>query len=319
MTGPVPPLPGQESAVTGGLEALVEDKVMFGEEDQEEGIERGRLFVKVVGVKDLELPLPQHEQTWFQLTLDNGLHCVTTSQIELGHSALIGQEFELVVLNDLEFQLTLQTKLIPPPKPIVTTSNAFKPSPNKSPSKKTSFRNFLSSPKKRREQERLAQQKHQEEEEQRIREQERAASRAAATATPTAWDLLHELVGEDGSFGRAYVCLKSHERACYGRQITVDMPVFNEWAMEDASISNSVKSKNGGSVLRRPPYQVGSLTLQLLYVPRPKGSKEDDMPKSMNSALREIAAAEESSGRAWEGFLSQQGGDCPVSNLDSRL
>jgi hypothetical protein len=31
--------------------------------------------------------------------------------------------------------------------------------------------------------------------------------------------------------------------------------------------------------------------------------------------LREMAAAEESSVRAWEGFLSQQGGDCPVSNL----
>jgi hypothetical protein len=314
MSGAVPPLPGQESAVTGGLEALVEDKVMFGEEDQEEGVERGRLFVKVIQVKDLDLPLPQREQTWFQLTLDNGLHCVTTSQLELGRSASIGQEFELVVLNDLEFQLTLQTKLTPPPKPNAIISNAFKSSSSKSPPKKTGFRNFLSSPKKRREQERLAQ-KHQEEEEQRIREQERAASRAAATATPTAWDLLHELVGEDGSFGRAYVCLKNHERACYGRQITVDMPVFNEWAMEDASISNSVKSKNGGSVLRRPPYQVGNLTLQLLYVPRPNGTKEDDMPKSMNSALREIAAAEESSVRAWEGILSQQGGDCPVSNL----
>ena len=126
MSGPVPPLPGQESAVTGGLEALVEDKIMFGEEDQEEGIERGRLFVKVVRVKDLDIPIPQQEQTWFQLTLDNGLHCVTTSQLELGHSASIGQEFELVVLNDLEFQLTLQTKLTPPPKPTVVTSNPFK-------------------------------------------------------------------------------------------------------------------------------------------------------------------------------------------------
>ena len=314
MSGPVPPLPGQESAVTSGLEALVEDKVMFGEEGQEEGVERGRLFVKVVGVKDLDLPLPQHEQTWFQLTLDNGLHCVTTSRLELGHSALIGQEFELVVFNDLEFQLTLQTKLTPPPKPSAAVPNPFKSSSNKSPSKKTGFRSFLSSPKKRREQERLAQQKQQEEEEQRIREQERAASRAAATATPTAWDLLHELVGEDGSFGRSYVCLKNHEHTCYGRQVTVDLPVFNEWAMEDANISSSVKSKNGGAVLRRPPYEVGSLTLQLLYVPRPKGSKEEDMPKSMNSALREMAATEESSGRAWEGFLSQQGGDCPVSN-----
>jgi len=315
LSGPVPPLPGQESAVSNGLGSLAEDKqANFGDEEESEGAERGRLFVKVVAIKDLDLPLPQNEQTWFQLTLDNGLHCVTTSWLELGREALIGQEFELVVLNDLEFQLTLQTK-ITPPKPAAVNSSLFKSSTSKSPSKKTNFRNLLSSPKKRREQERLAQQKAHEEEQQRIAEQERAASRAAATATPTAWDMLHEYVDDDGSFGRAYVCLKNHERACYGRQLTVDMPVFNEWAMEDASISSSVKSKNGGTVLRRPPYEVGKLTLQLLYVPRPKGSKDEDMPKSMNSALREISNAEDCLGRTWEGFLSQQGGDCPVSYL----
>jgi hypothetical protein len=245
------------------------------------------------------------------LTLDNGLHCVTTSWLELGHSAPIGQEFELVVLNELEFQLTLQTKLTPPPKPVLTSSTTK--SPIKPPAKKTSFRSLLSSPKKRREAERLALQRQQEEEERRL-EQERAQSRLAQSATPTAWDLLHELVGDDGSFGRAYVCLKNHEQQCFGRQLTVDMPIFNEWALEDQAISSSVKSKNGGT-LRRPPYRVGSLVLQLLYVPRPKGSKEDEMPKSMNACIREMKEAEESAGRVWEGFLSQQGGDCPVSHL----
>jgi hypothetical protein len=58
-SGPVPPLPGQESAVSAGLDTVVEDQAMSGEGDYEEGIERGRLFVKVVGVKDLDLPLPQ--------------------------------------------------------------------------------------------------------------------------------------------------------------------------------------------------------------------------------------------------------------------
>jgi len=57
--------------------------------------ERGRLFVKVIGVKDLTLPMPQREPTWFCLTLDNGLHCVTTSWLELAKNAPIGQEFEL--------------------------------------------------------------------------------------------------------------------------------------------------------------------------------------------------------------------------------
>lgn len=59
-SGPMPPLPGQESAVS-GLGTVVEDQIMSHGEDfeLEDGIERGRLFVKVVGVKELDLPLPQ--------------------------------------------------------------------------------------------------------------------------------------------------------------------------------------------------------------------------------------------------------------------
>lgn len=56
-SGPVPPMPGQESAVAGGLGAVAEQEV----DEFEDGQERGRLFVKVVGVKDLDLPLPKSE------------------------------------------------------------------------------------------------------------------------------------------------------------------------------------------------------------------------------------------------------------------
>ncbi|KIW00608.1 uncharacterized protein PV09_07805 [Verruconis gallopava] len=314
-SGPLPPLPGQESAVSAGLDTVVEGQALAGEADVEDGVERGRLFVKVVGVKDLDLPLPQKEPTYFQLTLDNGLHCVTTSWLELGRTAPIGQEFELVVLNDLEFQLTLQTKLTPPPKPTPLRPNSPSKFVHKSPIKKTSFSHLLMSPKKRREHERLAKEKQEQEEAARaaLEQESLRASRNSRTGTnpnATAWELLNELVGSDGSFGRAYVCLKNHENQCYGRPITVDMPVFNEWALEDAAIVNSVKSKRGG-VVRRPPYQIGKLTLQLLYVPRPKGISDEDMPKSMNACIRELREAEEAEKREFEGFLSQQGGDCP--------
>jgi hypothetical protein len=59
-SGPVPPLPGHESAVSGALDTVVEDQPL-GQEEVDEGFERGRLFVKVVGVKDVDLPLPQSE------------------------------------------------------------------------------------------------------------------------------------------------------------------------------------------------------------------------------------------------------------------
>ena len=312
---PAPPLPGQESAL-----GVVDEDYATGssnlDEDVGEGVERGRLFVKVVGVKDLDLPMPRNDRVDFQLTLDNGLHCVTTSDLELGRSAPIGQEFELVVLNDLEFQLTLTTKLPPPPKE-TQPATPVPSSPTKSLKSQRSagFSRFLSSPKKRAEKERQEREAA-EAEERRLKEE---ARKKRASQVPRAWDLLHELVNaQDGSFARAYVNLKSHEKSCFGRQLTVDVPCYNEWALEkDSVLVNSVRSKRGTNTgpIRRPPYVVGQLELQLLYVPKPKGAGDEDMPKSMGGAVREMGKASETKEVVHEGHLSQEGGDCIVSPL----
>jgi hypothetical protein len=60
MTGPVPPLPGQESNAV-ALQQVVEEDISAELATAESG-ERGRLFVKVVGVKDLDLPIPKSKQ-----------------------------------------------------------------------------------------------------------------------------------------------------------------------------------------------------------------------------------------------------------------
>ena len=320
-SGPVPPMPGQDSNVT-GLGILTEEGSAVNP-TPEEGGERGRLFVKVIGVKDLDLPLPRSklsihhsrlllihnvdEQTWFSLTLDNGVHCVTTAWLELGRTAPIGQEFELVVPNELEFQLTLNAKLVKPAPKRVAES----PTKAQKAHKTSTFSRVFASPKKRKELE-----LRQKEEDQRAAEQrQRDAQAKRASTIPTAWDLLSPLAAEDGSFGRSYVCLKDHEAHCYGRPYTVDVACFNEWATEEASHSSSVKSKRGQTnVQRRAPYKVGKLELQLLFVPKPRGATDDDMPKSMNSCIREMKEAELAASRNWEGTLSQQGGDCPVSS-----
>lgn len=321
--GPVPPMPGQESNAT-GLGILAEEEQTLNTAPEEAG-ERGRLFVKVIGVKDLDLPLPKSmyyccttccflltssldEQTWFSLTLDNGVHCVTTAWLELGKNAPIGQEFELVVPNELEFQLTLNAKLVPP-APKRVPESPTKSSKGHKANKPSTFSRVFASPKKRKELE-----MRQKEEEQRIAEQKQREAQAKRMSTqPTAWDLLSPLAAEDGSFGRSYVCLKDHETRCYGRPYVVDVACFNEWATEEANLSSSVKSQRGNTVVRRcAPYKVGKLELQLLFVPKPKGATDDDMPKSMNSCIREMKEAEVSLARNWEGPLSQQGGDCPV-------
>lgn len=70
-TGPVPPLPGQESnalAPASGLKPLSEEDLNAEMAGPESG-ERGRLFVKVMGVKDLDLPLPRSKFS-FLFTFD---------------------------------------------------------------------------------------------------------------------------------------------------------------------------------------------------------------------------------------------------------
>ncbi|KAJ4424336.1 Bud site selection protein bud4 [Gnomoniopsis sp. IMI 355080] len=300
VPGAVPPLPGRESNTT-AMDPVAEEDATADATAEDSG-ERGRLFVKVLGVKDLDLPIPKNERTWFSLTLDNGVHCVTTAWLELARNAPIGQEFELVVPNDLEFQLTLNVKLEkPPPQRIVQSQS----SPRKA--KTSTFSRVFASPKKRKELE-----LRQKEEEEKFARQQRESQAKQMAANPTAWDLLSPLAADDGSFARAYVCLKEHETRCFGRSYVVDVPCFNEWAVEEAGFASSVKSKRGSnSVVRKAPYKIGKLELQLLFVPRPKGATDDDMPRSMNSCIREMKAAEERRSRNWEGALSQQGGDCP--------
>ncbi|KAH7162514.1 hypothetical protein B0J13DRAFT_536223 [Dactylonectria estremocensis] len=298
--GYVPPLPGQESNAT-ALNQVVEEDISLEMATPESG-ERGRLFVKVMGVKDLDLPLPKNERTWFSLTLDNGVHCVTTAWLELARNAPIGQEFELVVPNDLEFQLTLNVKL-EKPAPVKEAPQAARVHKHKT----STFSRVFTSPKKRKELEMRYR-----EEEERVAQQERDAQSRKRNTPPSAYEMLSPLAAEDGSFGRAYVCLREHESRCFGRPYMAEVACFNEWATEEAGFASSVKSKRGNTaVVRRAPYKVGKLELQLLFVPRPKNATDDDMPKSMNSSIRELKAAEERMSRSWEGHLSQQGGDCP--------
>lgn len=235
------------------------------------------------------------------------MHCVTTAWLELARNAPIGQEFELTVSNDLEFQLTLNVKLEKPKAP-----KQIPVSPTKMSKPKTStFSRVFASPRKRKEMEA----RHRAEEEAFAQAQRDAASKVSIATT--AWDLLSPLAAEDGSFARSFVCLKEHESRCYGRPYMVEIPAFNEWATEEAGFASSVKSKRSGipsnGIVRRAPYKIGKLEVQLLFVPRPKGTTDDDMPQSMNSCIRELKAAEERMSRNWEGHLSQQGGDCPVS------
>lgn len=57
VPGPVPPMPGRESNAT-AMESVAEEDTAADATAEDSG-ERGRLFVKVLGVKDLDLPIPK--------------------------------------------------------------------------------------------------------------------------------------------------------------------------------------------------------------------------------------------------------------------
>lgn len=66
-SGPAPPMPGQQSNAT-TLRGVVEEDDQAEQAPPESG-ERGRLFVKVMGVKDLDLPIPKSKSPslpWFR-------------------------------------------------------------------------------------------------------------------------------------------------------------------------------------------------------------------------------------------------------------
>lgn len=58
VAGAVPPLPGQASNVQ-DAQATIDESEAFADDIYEEGEERGRLFVKVVGINYMDLPLPR--------------------------------------------------------------------------------------------------------------------------------------------------------------------------------------------------------------------------------------------------------------------
>lgn len=216
----------------------------------------------------------------------------------MGRSAPIGQEFELIVQNDLEFHFTLQMKV---DQDKLRPYEAAPSSPTRQ--KASTLSRVFASPRKRREME---------------VKQQQASQQLQRSNDPNAgvWDRLRTLIARDGSFARAYVSLSDHEKRAFGRPYTVDVACFNEWATEEQPCSvKSKKSATSVNSQRKPPYLIGKLELQLLFVPKPKGAKDEDMPKSMNACIREMRDAETISSRSFEGFLSQQGGDCPVRGV----
>lgn len=160
-------------------------------------MERGRLFFRVVGLKNISLPDIAEHKGEFSVTLDNGVHCIKTPTYKLEDaSVLIGKEFELTVGESLEFILTMKMSYIKPKGGYteVTERKLVK-------SKSKLGRLF--------------------------------GSKNVVTQTKfvpqDAVDTWEGKFAQDGSFGRCYIDLEQYEDKITYKTNGFDIPVFNEW------------------------------------------------------------------------------------------
>lgn len=305
--------------------------------------DRGRLFVRVLSVRQINLPGVKTKKARFNMTLDNGLHSITTPYKALSEEVAMEQEFELIVGTNLEFILTLKGKW---PKSANSPTMAKSPqmaapgkqrpihpvsSAQKQPTeKKHGFSKLFGSSRKKPSMAQLG---------------PGARGTASPGLTPQAslaaqpaggdkdsWD---DLTAVDGSFGRVYVAFSQYESEVYGRAATFDIPCYNEWS---TTLVKATTGPGSAKKVKREPYKIGSLQVQMMFVPRV--SKKETMPQSIKEALNELRVAAAllkqaeageqqhptagsvpgqtqdkavSNGASLpklEGYLSQLGGDC---------
>ncbi|RCK64834.1 Bud site selection protein BUD4 [Candida viswanathii] len=233
--------------------------------------ERGKLFFRVMGIKNINLPDIGLHNGKFSMTLDNGVHSVTTPTYLLdGHKVAIGKEFELTVTDTLEFILTMKMSYEKPRGKLVEVTER----------KVIKSKNRLS---------RLF------------------GSKDIITTTkfvPTeVKDTWSNKFAQDGSFARCYIDLHQFEDKITGKALQFDLNCFNEWEM-----NASFPGDRG--LQRRNPYTIAQLEVKMLFVPR--SDPREVLPTSIRTAYESIEELNQEFNTTHEGYLHQEGGDCPI-------
>lgn len=283
----------------------IECSPTMAELDPVDPTDRGRLFIKINALQELQLPMDYGRNPHFTMTLDNGLQSVRTYPIkfhETSKGAGINQEFELLVGDKLELIMTFTGHMDPLPvekKQEVSRSVPSSPTKSAPESPKKKRFSFFSSPKKK---------KHQS-----------TASISAPVDSPattpakeleqSSRDVWKHYTGENGEFARAYIDEGEFERDIYGRPKTYLISCFNEWSMEKVPLKDGTTGTiRGMKMAKKPPFRIGGLQVTMMYVP--KVTRNETIPKSMKECVTELQRASQFRDPRTQGNLTQQGGDC---------
>ncbi|TCD62275.1 Bud site selection protein bud4 [Steccherinum ochraceum] len=247
------------------------------------GTARGKVFLKILGVRNLIVPFPR-EPTHISCTLNNGIHFVETPVSLLGPDCQLGSEFELIETNKLEITLTLKIRRDPhivaqfkanaPPAPVTPTIS--QPPPPES--KGGGMRGFFfGSPKK----------------------PSKIPAPAPRATPPPAPHRLHENLARylltNGSLARAFIQFKDVMGHCDSRLFETAFPLIGQ------------KLEAGGSTRSM---QVGELVLQIFRLPPVPGLAPEDLPQSLEECHRGLRNVNWHQMSYMEGTLTQSGGDC---------
>jgi hypothetical protein len=191
--------------------------------------ERGRLFLRVVGLKNIDLPDLGKQNAEFTVTLDNGVHCIKTPSYKLeGHNVPIGKEFELTVgpESGLEFILTMKATYKKPKGGLKEVRERKVVRSNTKIGKLLGSKEVITT------------------------------TKFVPVEVKDPWG---RKVAQDGSFARCYVDLEQYEGKITGKVGNFDITCFNEWETLDDSSGAPMKCK---------PYRIGQLEVRMMFVPR---------------------------------------------------
>ncbi|KLO11072.1 hypothetical protein SCHPADRAFT_855784 [Schizopora paradoxa] len=250
------------------------------------GKTHGKVFVKVLRIEGMKVPLPL-QATYFSVTLNNGIHFVTTPDGLLTRDAKVEQEFELIEHSKLEFTLTLKVRRdthivhqikslhVPPPPPPVQVAP---PAPVKS----GGMRSFFGGSKK-----------------------SKAAPQHTRSHTepiiPTTIDEnLARYLKQDGMLARAFVAFKDVAPRCDTQLFEGAYPL----------IGQRLEVNPGGSGTTMAPRQVGEIVLQMFRLPPLPGIPQNELPQSLEECYRGLRNVAWHKATYHEGVLTQLGGDC---------
>ncbi|WVO16780.1 hypothetical protein L204_104464 [Cryptococcus depauperatus] len=254
----------------------------------------GTIFVKVLGIEGLQVPIPE-QQTFFCVTLDNGIDYIKTPYSVLGEGVKVGQEFSLVEHPNFEFSLSIDVRRDPHILKLVHERNTpvptFRPIAPVLPAKShhSHFRSLFGSPRKPKGP--LS----------RDREKERSSTPLPPVAPKRDTIANYFPDANSSTLAKTHIQFKTIAKNCDARVLEIRYPMF---AMFKGDLN--APSKEGEGQRKA----LAKITLQVFRLPPIPGLTGEELPQCIDECLRGLRHHMWHEHEYHDGVLTQDGGDC---------